>query len=93
MAFAHTQDYNKQKKKKTKSTHPLCLGADATLERERNERDVLEALGDYKRDTGMPVENDVHGCKQKQKGDILTQVLYWVDGGGGEECGKEEECC
>jgi hypothetical protein len=22
-----------------------------------------------------------------------TQVLYWVGGGDGEECGKEEECC
>ena len=22
-----------------------------------------------------------------------TQVLYWVDGEGGEECGKEERCC
>jgi hypothetical protein len=21
-----------------------------------------------------------------------TQVLFWVDGGYGEECGKEEEC-
>jgi hypothetical protein len=28
-----------------------------TLEREQNERDVLEALGDYKYDTGMSVEN------------------------------------
>ena len=28
-----------------------------TLEREQNERDVLEALGDYKCDAGMPVEN------------------------------------
>jgi len=27
------------------------------LEREQNEHDVLEALGDYKRDTGMSVEN------------------------------------
>jgi hypothetical protein len=28
-----------------------------TLEREPNERDVLEALGEYKCDTGMSVEN------------------------------------
>ncbi len=28
-----------------------------TLEREQNERDILEALGDYKCDTGMSVEN------------------------------------
>jgi len=28
-----------------------------TLEREQNERDVLEALGDYKCDAGMSVEN------------------------------------
>jgi hypothetical protein len=27
------------------------------LEREQDEHDVLEALGDYKRDTGMSVEN------------------------------------
>ncbi len=28
-----------------------------TLEREQDERDVLEALDEYKCDTGMPVEN------------------------------------
>jgi hypothetical protein len=28
-----------------------------TLEREQNERDVLEALGEYKCDAGMSVEN------------------------------------
>ena len=28
-----------------------------SLEREQNERDVLEALGDYKCDAGMSVEN------------------------------------
>jgi hypothetical protein len=56
VAFAHTQDYNKRNKKKTKSTHSLCLGAADALERGQNERDVLEALSDYKCDTGMLVE-------------------------------------
>ena len=66
-----------------------------SLEREQNERDVLEALGDYKCDAGMPVENmpavvDIQTLKGRF---YCTQVLYWVGGGDGEECGKEGECC
>jgi len=45
-------------------------------------------------DGGMSVENvsavvDIITLK----GLFIAQVLYWVDGGGGEESGKEEECC
>ena len=37
---------------------PVALEtAEQTLEREQNERDVLEALGEYKCDAGMSVEN------------------------------------
>jgi hypothetical protein len=37
---------------------PVALETEKqSLEREQNERDVLEALGDYKCDAGMPVEN------------------------------------
>ena len=62
----------------------------AADERGKNEHDVLdlEALGEYKCDSGMSVEN-VH-----VEGTIYcSQVLYGVAHGGGEECGKEEEYC
>jgi hypothetical protein len=51
--------------------------------------DVLEALGGYKCDAGMPNENVpavVNIIKLKER--FMAQVL-----GGGEECGKEEKCC
>ena len=36
--------------------NPVALETEEQgLEREQNERDVLEALGEYKRDTGMSV--------------------------------------
>ena len=60
------------------------------LERGKYEHDVLDlaALGEYKCDRGMSVEN-VH-----VEGTIYcSQVLYGVADGGGEECGKEEEYC
>jgi hypothetical protein len=64
------------------------------LEREQNERDVFEALGDYKCDRGISVENvpavvNVQTLKER----LIAQVLYWVGGGCGEECENEEECC
>ena len=45
------------------------------LEREQNERDVLEEL---------------HGRVTTRV--VPEQVLYWVGGAGGEECGKEKSC-
>ena len=61
------------------------------LQRKQNERDVLDALGEYECDTGMSVE-DVPGLDNEGVIDC-TQVQYWLGGGCGEECGKEEECC
>jgi hypothetical protein len=54
------------------------------LERERNERDVLDALGEYKCDTGMSVE-DVPAVvnKKTQKGQLITHKFN--TGGCGEE--------
>ena len=66
------------------------------LEREQNERDVLEALGDYKCDTGMSVENGpAVGNIKTLKGRFIAHKFnaYWVGGGGGEEYGKEEGYC
>ncbi len=61
------------------------------LERNLNEGDVLDALGEYKCDSGMSVE-DV--CHKNTEGAIdYTQVQYRVVGGCDEVCGKEEECC
>ena len=64
------------------------------LEREQNERDVVETLGDYECDAEMSVENvpavvNVQTLKER----FIAQVLCWVVGGCGEGCGKEEECC
>ena len=50
-----------------------------TLEREQNERDVLEALGEHKCDAGMFVENVPAVVHKNNEGTIYcTQVLYWV---------------
>ena len=46
-----------------------------TLEREQNERDVLEALGEYKCDSGMSVENVLAVVKTK----TLTETYYWTE--------------
>jgi hypothetical protein len=48
------------------------------LEREQNERDVLDALGKYKCDAGMSVEDVPAVVKIKALG--CTQVQYWVPG-------------
>ena len=75
---------------------PVALQTEEhTLEREQNERDVLEALGEYKCDAGMSVENvpAVVNIKTLKGRFYCTQVLYWVGVGGGEECGKKKECC
>ena len=66
---------------------------DQNLEREKDEHDVLEALGEYKCDAGMSVENvpAVVNIKNTEGTIYCTQVLYWVGSGGGEECGKEQE--
>ena len=59
------------------------------LEREQNERDVLEALGDYKCDAGMSVENlpavDNMKTLKGRSTMIAHTISNWV-GGGGEEC-------
>ena len=55
------------------------------LEREQNERDALEELGEYKCDAGMSVE-DVPAIvnKKNSEGAIdCTQVQYWVGIGCG----------
>ncbi len=64
------------------------------LEREQNVRDVLEALGDYKCDAGMSVENVRAVANIKRlKGRFIANKFStgWAEGGG-EECAKEEEC-
>ena len=73
----------------------VSLPDPVTLETEENEHDVLETLGDYKCDTEMSVENvsEVVNTKTLKGRFYCTQVLYWMGGGDGEECGKEEECC
>ena len=74
---------------------PVVLEAEEQmLEREQNERDVHDPLGEYKCDTGMSVEDvSVIVNLKTLKGQFISQVQYWVGGGCGEECGKEEECC
>ncbi len=63
-----------------------------TLKREQNEPDVLEALGEYKCDAGMSVENVPAVVNIKTlKGGFIAHSLC-VGGGCDEECGKEEEC-
>jgi len=66
-----------------------------TLDREQNERDFLEALGEYKGDAEMSLENGpaVVNIKTLKGRFIAPQVLHWVGDGRGEECGKEKECC
>jgi len=61
-----------------------------SLEREQNERDVLEALRDYKCDTGMSVENGpaVVNIKTLKGRFIASSLLGGVGGGCSEECGK-----
>ena len=72
-------------------TDPVPLETEEqTLERKQNECDVLEALGDYKCDTGVCVET-VSAVVNIRRTIDSTQVLYWVVGGCGVECGKEEE--
>ena len=61
------------------------------LERKQNECDVLEALGDYKCDAGMSVET-VPAVVNIRRTIDSTQVVYWVVGGCGVECGQEDEC-
>jgi hypothetical protein len=56
------------------------------LEREQNERDVFEALGDYKCDAEMSVETVPVVVNVRRTIDC-TQVLCWVGGGCGVECG------
>ena len=61
------------------------------LEREQNERDSLEELGEYKCDTGMSVENVPAIVNIKTlKGRLIAHKF---NAGCGEECGKEDECC
>ena len=58
---------------------------DQMLEREQNERDVLETLGEYMCDSGLSVENvsAVVDIKNNEGKIYYTQVLYWV----GDRCG------
>jgi hypothetical protein len=67
-----------------------------TLEREQNDCDILEGLGEYKCDTGILVKNvslvvNIKTLNGRFIEHITTQVLCGVDGGCGKECGKEEE--
>ena len=68
-----------------------------SLERQKNERDVLEALthtlDDYKCDvTEISVENVYVVVNIRTlKGRFITQVLYLVVRGG-VKCEKEEKC-
>ena len=55
------------------------------LEREHNERDVLDALGEYKCDAGMSVEDVPAIVNTKTLKGRFTQLQYWVGGGCGEE--------
>jgi GTP cyclohydrolase II len=63
-----------------------------TLERERNECDVLDALGKYKCDTGMSVEDVPTVVNKKSlKGQLITHKFNagWVVGvvkSGKEQC-------
>ena len=74
---------------------PCSLGdRRQSLEREQNERDVLDALSEYKYDARMSVE-DVNAIVHVKTLKVIdyTKVQNWVGGGCGEECGKDEECC
>ena len=65
-----------------------------TLECEQNDRDVLEALGEYNCDAGMSVKNVPTVLHKNTEGTI--QVIahkFWVCGVCGEECGEGEEFC
>ena len=55
------------------------------LEREHNERDVFEALGDYKCDAGISVET-VPAVVNILRTIDCTQSRYWVGGECGVEC-------
>jgi hypothetical protein len=64
------------------------------LEREQNERDVLEALGDYKCDAGISVENVPAVANIKRlKGRFIAHKFSTGWAVGVEKRGKEEECC
>ncbi len=63
------------------------------LEREQNERDVLEALGDYKCDAGMSVENVPAVAKIKRlKGRFIAHKFFTGWAVGVVKSGTEEEC-
>jgi len=77
---------------------PVALETEEqTLEREQNDRDVLEALGEYKCDAGMSVENVPAVINiNTLKGRFIAHKYStgWAVGVRcGEEFGKEEECC
>ena len=63
------------------------------LESERNERDVLDALGEYKCDAGMSVEGVPAIANIKTlKGRLIVHKFNTGWAVGAEECGQEEKC-
>ncbi len=74
---------------------PVALETEEqTLEREENERDVLEALGEYKCDAGMSVENVPAVVKiQTLKGRLIAHKCSTGWAVGVMKSGKEKECC
>jgi hypothetical protein len=68
--------------------------SEQTLEREQNESDVLEALGEYKSDAGMSFENVPAVVNIKTlKGRFIAHKFCTGWAVGVEKSGKEEMCC
>jgi hypothetical protein len=63
------------------------------LEREQNQCDVFDALGEYMCDSGMSVEDVSTIVNIKPKGRLITHKFNTGWTVGVVKSGKEEECC